>query len=107
MIFTNAIQKDDEIHIVVTDDKRVAEALAMSKGGIGDTLTEEDKNTFNNIGDLSREFQEKNCTSCTSYDPKNNDFISRKHTSCPGQDCEWHYIDIIGQCWNYKPKEIK
>lgn len=48
-------------------------------------------------------FQQKHCYYCIHYDFIKNDFKTKGHPNDP-ENCEHHWTDIMGTCWNYKPR---
>jgi hypothetical protein len=94
---------DGRAVVLQSPDPRELEALAMSNRGIGAELTAEDRKAFAGVMELQKEFQEKYCKSCVRYDPAIQDFLQKGHINDPS-DCYWHWTNIIGECWNYKPR---
>jgi hypothetical protein len=95
------IKRHDGTHIIEGEDKRKVDALAMSTRGVSADLSEGDKEIFDGIKELQKEFQEKNCKNCKEYDLVKNDFKEKGHVNDP-KDCKYHWSDILGNCWNYK-----
>jgi len=102
--YRRVIKRYDGEHVIESNDKRIADALAMSKRGIGSKPTQEDKDAFDGIKKLQEEFQKKYCPSCERYDPVKKDYVEKGHENNP-EDCIRHWTDILGECWSYKPRK--
>ncbi|MBI2406320.1 MAG: hypothetical protein HYW56_02170 [Candidatus Harrisonbacteria bacterium] len=70
-----------------------------------DKMTREERMEWRALKTAQRAFQKQYCPSCVRWNLRKGGFAATGHPNDPA-DCISHWTDIMGTCWNYKPRPI-
>ena len=61
--------------------------------------------TEGQVRQFQTEFKQEFCSLCIHLNTDTGEFREKGHQNDP-QDCKFHWTDIVGQCWNYRPRAV-
>ncbi len=96
--------KEDEGGKILSFTRRIEARILRYNRETGFSGSPQDQEILDLVRALQEGFQRTHCPSCARYNPHTRTYLEAGHLNNPA-DCRYHWTDIVGQCWNHRPRQ--